>query len=281
MTAALSIPLSSVVTQCEGDPRKFKQWIKEIEKYALLSGKQNHEIPNLAYMTCKGSVGDFIKRYFDETEISEGIPSWNDLKKLLRDRFADVIDSQHAIAIMRRTRQFDNECVQIYAERLLQIAEDAFDPDRMTDQLVQQQLVDIFCDGLSYDYLRLKILRENPKTLEAAIELAMIEQNLRKRLHLRNKNTIRSDEPMHEARLDTTPHFLTQTSGQAPYTNRHEEPMEIDHYRRVQCYKCRKKGHKANKCPFNKTTKPQKRRGLKTVDTVTQGTNKKSIQCWR
>ena len=109
----------------------------------------------------------------------------------------------------------------------------------------------------------------------------MIEQNLRKRLHLRNKNTIRSDEPMHEARLDTTPHFLTQTSGQAPYTNKHEEPMEIDHYRRVQCYKCRKKGHKANKCPFNKTTKPQKRRGLKTVDTVTQGTNKKSIQCWR
>ena len=96
MTAALSIPLSSVVTPFEGDPTKFKQWIKEVEKYALMSGKQNHEIPILAYMTCKGSVGDFIKRYFDETEI----PSWNDLKTLLRDRFADVIDSQHAIAIM-------------------------------------------------------------------------------------------------------------------------------------------------------------------------------------
>jgi hypothetical protein len=105
MTAALSIPLSSVVTPFEGDPTKFKQWIKEVEKYALMSGKQNHEIPILAYMTCKGSVGNFIKRYFDETEI----PSWNDLKTLLRDRFADVIDSQHAIAIMRRTRQFDNE----------------------------------------------------------------------------------------------------------------------------------------------------------------------------
>ena len=68
MTAALSIPLSSVVTPFEGDPAKFKQWVKEVEKYALLSGKQNHEIPTLAYMTCKGSVGDFIKRYFDETE---------------------------------------------------------------------------------------------------------------------------------------------------------------------------------------------------------------------
>ena len=38
---------------------------------------------------------------------------------------------------MRRTRQFDNECVQLYAERLLQIAEDAYDPDKMTGQLVQ------------------------------------------------------------------------------------------------------------------------------------------------
>jgi hypothetical protein len=56
ITAALSIPLSSVVTPFEGDPTKFKQWIKEVEKYALMSGKQNHEIPTLAYMTCKGSV---------------------------------------------------------------------------------------------------------------------------------------------------------------------------------------------------------------------------------
>ena len=277
MTAALSIPLSSVVTPFEGDPTKFKQWIKEVEKYALMSGKQNHEIPILAYMTCKGSVGDFIKRYFDETEI----PSWNDLKTLLRDRFADVIDSQHAIAIMRRTRQFDNECVQLYAERLLQIADDAYDRDKMTDQLVQQQLVDIFCDGLSFDYLRLKILRENPKTLENAIELAMKEQNLRKRLTLRSTDNVRSDQPMHGARLDTTPHFLTQTSDQTPYTDRYEESMKIDHYRGVQCYKCRKKGHKANGCPYNKTTKSQKRRNPKTVNTVYPDINKKDVQCWR
>jgi hypothetical protein len=57
---------------------------------------------------------------------------------------------------MRRTRQFDNECVQLYAERLLQIAEDAYDPDKMTDQLVQQHLVDIFCDWLSFKHFKKK-----------------------------------------------------------------------------------------------------------------------------
>jgi hypothetical protein len=58
---------------------------------------------------------------------------------------------------MRGTPQFDNECLQLYGERLLQIAEEGYDPDKMTDQLVQQQLVVKFCDGLSFDYLRLKI----------------------------------------------------------------------------------------------------------------------------
>jgi thioredoxin-related protein len=82
----------------------------------------------------------------------------------------------------------------------------------MTDQLVQQQLVNIFCDGLSYDYLRLKILREYLKT---AIELyRMKEQNIRKRLTLHNTDNVRSDAPIHEARHDKTPHFLAQTSGQ-------------------------------------------------------------------
>jgi hypothetical protein len=73
--------IKAMIAPFEGDPTKFKQLIKEVEKYAPMSGKQNHEIPILAYMTCKGSVGDFMKRYFDETEISEGVPNWNDFKK--------------------------------------------------------------------------------------------------------------------------------------------------------------------------------------------------------
>jgi hypothetical protein len=77
MTAALSLPLSLVVTPFEGDPQQFKRWVI----CPILSGKQNHEAPILAYKTCKGSVGDFIKRYLDESEALESVLSWNDLKK--------------------------------------------------------------------------------------------------------------------------------------------------------------------------------------------------------
>lgn len=43
VTAALSVPLSSVITLFEVDPRKFKQWLKEGKKYALMSGKPGHK----------------------------------------------------------------------------------------------------------------------------------------------------------------------------------------------------------------------------------------------
>lgn len=90
---------------------------------------------------------------------------------MLRNRFAEITDPQHALAVMRRTRHNSNESVQLFVERLLQILEDAYNRLKLKDKLVQQQLVDIFCDGLTYDYLIMKILRENPRDLESAIRV--------------------------------------------------------------------------------------------------------------
>lgn len=43
MTATLSKPLSSVINLFEGDPRKFQQWIKEVEKFGatIMDDQQN------------------------------------------------------------------------------------------------------------------------------------------------------------------------------------------------------------------------------------------------
>lgn len=61
-------------------------------------------------------------------------------------------------------RQNSNESVQIFAERILQVAEDAYTSENLEHEIIQKQLVDIFTDGLLFDFLRMKILRENPKT---------------------------------------------------------------------------------------------------------------------
>jgi hypothetical protein len=83
----------------------------------------------------------------------------------------------------------------------------------------------------------------------------MKEQNLRKRLTLRSTDTTKSNELLQEPHLDITPHFLAQTFSRGAAIFQHEEPMEIDHYRGIQYFKCRKIGHKASKCPTNQTAK--------------------------
>ena len=102
----------------------------------------------------------------------------------------EITDESEAIAVLRRIRQGPDESVQMYSERLLRVAEDAYPPSCQADKsgydLVQRQLLDIFCDGLFHDYLRMKVMRANSKTFEEAVEIAMQEQNLRKRFNLRS-----------------------------------------------------------------------------------------------
>ena len=88
--------------------------------------------------------------------------------------------------LLTKVHQKSGETVQVYDERLFALSEDAFDNHQ--GPAVQRQLIDIFVDGLLEEQLKLKVLRENPNTLEAAITAATNEQNLRKRFNLRTQH---------------------------------------------------------------------------------------------
>ena len=94
----------------------------------------------------------------------------------------------------------------------------------MDKVVVESQLVGFFIDGLYHDFLRMKVMRENPKTFQAAVQSALAEQNLRKRFPLRTNDT---------------------HSG----ITRNEEPMEIYHTRpQKKCFLCKNVGHLAKHC---------------------------------
>ena len=174
----------------------------------------------VAYQSSWGPVSDFIQRYLHDYVGN----NWGQLKTELTSRFAEISDPQHAFVLLRNIKQKSEENVQLYAERLLSLAEEAFTDQNGRVAAIERQLVGFFADGLVHDYLKMRVMRENPATLQAAVASAITEQNLWKRFNLR-------------------------IGGVTDSNICHIEPMEIDHLRPTkQCFKCNKLGHCVREC---------------------------------
>jgi hypothetical protein len=88
------------------------------------------------------------------------------------------------------TKQKPSESVQLFAERLLNNAEDAY-PQAGDRPVVEQQMINVLLDGLYHDYLKMKVLREDPRTFNEALQIAMREQNIRKHLLISANRVVR------------------------------------------------------------------------------------------
>ena len=184
---------SHIVHPFEGDSKIFKDWVRSIEKYASLT---DDRVKMVAFQSSRGAVSDFIKRYLHDNVGN----NWGQLKTELTLRFAEISDPQHAFVLLRKIKQKPEENVPLYAERLLSLAEEAFTGQNGGVAAIERQLVWFFIDGLAHDNLKMKVMRENPATLQAAVGSAMTEQNLRKKFNLRigreTDSNVRHTEPM-------------------------------------------------------------------------------------
>ena len=164
---------TSQIENFDEDSKTYKKWIKGIEKHAMLEGIPIQKVTYLALKTSTGAVSDFIERYLKVNPRAE----WGALKAELAKRFADISDAQHAFTLLRQVRQERNENVQIYAERLLSLAEQAYE-GAQDARVTEGQLVGFFTDGLYSDRLKIKVMRDDPKTLQEAINSARDEFKL-------------------------------------------------------------------------------------------------------
>ena len=120
---------------------------------------------------------------------------------------------------------------------MLSLANQAYSDDSLRTAEVQKQLVNFFIDGLSYDYIKIKVMRENSETLQDAVTTAMTEFNFRKRVDLRTGHDY-------------------YTCSRSNFDSRQEEPMDVSHYRPKlkfkqkfkKCAICGRTNHPTNRC---------------------------------
>lgn len=233
--------IAQMITPYDGTPSKFKEWIKDVEKHSVLINIPSGRIKFIAFQTSTGCVSSFLQRYLDSHENA----TWPDVKAELAARFAEVTDSQHAFLLLRKVKQNKGESVPMYAERLLQLAEEAYLNQSGGVQAIERQLVGFFIDGLLHNYLKLAVMRQNPDNLSTAVDIASTEYNLRQRFDLRvgsNNKTSSNSEPME---VDASkPRFSgRQRYNKQSFQKKTYRPNKNGSQTRSVCWQCGKPGH--------------------------------------
>ena len=244
--------ISQFIPPFEGDPSKFKQWIKSIEKYALLTKLTDERTMYVTYQAARGGVSDFISRL-----INVQGQTWANLKAELTARFAEISDHMQAFSLLKKIKQGPSENVQLFAERLLALARDAFQGQDGNNVAVERQ---------------------------QAVRAALNEQNLRKRFQIRSGREYgpvrRHDESRAEEPMDVDHYrpprrcFKCNKKGHVaancrsnygPRTNRVNAvntPQKQSNGRQypksdIVCWHCGKKGHTRRNCDLLKNKEPE------------------------
>ena len=236
--------ISSTISKFDGNPKHFWEWIKSIEKYAMLVGVPDGRKKLIAFQTSGGAVSGFIQRYIQANPNN----TFEQMKTQLSVRFSDVTDAQMALSLLRQTRQSKVETIHNYAERILSLAKDTY--HNQGGDAVERQLIDIFVAGLNNDQLKMKILRDQPNTLQGAVGVATNEQNLRTRVQMSHQNTSSNHTPME------VDHSRGQRFRNRQGYNKINSTSNTQGPQQIKCWHCGRLGHISKNCRDKTETRP-------------------------
>ena len=236
--------ISGIVSKFDGNPKHFREWIKSIDKYAVLVNADDERKKLIAYQTSSAAVSGFIHRYMQ----ANAGHTWDQMRAQLAIRFSDVTDAQMALSLLRQVKQKQGETIQNYSERILSLAEEAY--NNQGGNAFERQLIDIFVDGLLNDQLKMKIFRDQPDTLQGAVVIATNEQNLRARVQLSHSYTTAKETPME---ID---HSRGQKFRYKNRFNRINSAENTQSRRPVRCWNCGQEGHISRECRKKEQNRP-------------------------
>ena len=134
------------------------------------------------------------------------------------------------------------------------MAEEAY--NNQGGNAVERQLIDIFVDGLTNDQLKMKILRDQPDTLQGAVATCTKEQNLRTRVQMSRHGSYSAHTPME----------VDHSRGQRYKYGDKLKKVNSTSNRPIKCWTCGQMGHISRDCRAKEERRPpighgQSRRG--------------------
>ena len=249
------------VSKFRGDKGTVKAWLSEIERESKLTDDTDERRIKLAYQSAEDIAGSFIKRYLESN--GGGLHTWEELKTKLLSAFGATADANHALALLKSTKQKRQESIQIYGERLIMLAEDAFPKQDLDEPLISRQLIDCFIDGLKDSSIAKKLIRENPSKFTVALETASKEQIIINRIERRGRveTDMEIDKVTFDKKAETSDkkfETFDKRFERRPETRTCYHCHRQGHIQRdcrwkqtnhdIQCYSCGKRGHFARNC---------------------------------
>lgn len=206
------------------DVRLCKDYIRDVERWRLVSKAGDERTILTALLTAKGSLAKFIDRF--RVSGNENDRTWENLKRAILENFGPIADNESALYDLQKLKQKSGESLQMYVERVLTLGGRAYpeteSKDASIQAMAQRLLAFHFIAGLYSETIRRAVDKARCSTLEEAAKIAKVEFKVESRASWRTRKNGRTNE---------------------------EEEMDISVVKRPPpCAICGKRGHAAVDC---------------------------------
>ena len=142
---------------------------------------------SLVAQSVKGQAAEFLARVISETPDI----TWHALKARLMEQYNDQGDREIAVQRLQKLKQHPGETIQCFSERIRRTAMDAYPGKNLNDDILSKVCVNTLVDGCLNDRIAQKLIRSRPDGFDAAITMAIREQQTHRLFEMRRK-----EEPM-------------------------------------------------------------------------------------
>ena len=213
----------------------FLPWTQAIHRVITCFPNSGIDFRNLAYFRSSGAVRKFIQHFLANNSTS------GDFSGALLARFGPCVDKGLALSKLIAIKQHTGERLELFADRLQLTANDAFGKIESNLAVIQQQLANLFINGINDSRIKTHVVRNDPKDLKSAVDFATQERRVLTRINeLDHAPSLLTWNDENANEITQLPRKPCRTSYQDSRERRHfqsQSCLQVSAVNRV-CFRC-------------------------------------------